>query len=113
MVVFGSVASRLIVTLSEAVPPSEVAEQPKVSPDVSEVTLLVPHPDVMVAVESGLFTNHSTLTLEVYQPLVPSVPVMVRVISGAVESVGASILTVTVPLSWRDGSPALPPYSTT
>ena len=40
----GFVASRLTVTDSLSLPPALVAEHVKVTPDVSEVTLLEPHP---------------------------------------------------------------------
>jgi len=64
----GAVASRLRVTLFESVPPSLVAWQVKLTPAVSLLTV----------------------TFEVYQPLLPKVPLMLGVMTGAVVSASAS-----------------------
>jgi hypothetical protein len=82
----GAVASRLIVTDFESEPPVLVAEHVNVAPEVSEVTLLGPQPVCEVTVESGSVTVQVTETLLVYQPLFPSVPVIVGVITGGVVS---------------------------
>ena len=43
-----------------------------------------------VTVDSGSVTVHATVTLLLYQPLLPSVPVTFGVITGGVVSVGAA-----------------------
>jgi hypothetical protein len=68
------------------VPPPLVAEHVKVTPEVSVVTLLVPQPDWEVIVESGSVTVQVTVTLLLYQPLFPRVPLTFGVITGGVES---------------------------
>jgi hypothetical protein len=76
----------LTVTDCELVPPLLVALHVKVCPVVSVVTVLVPHPDVEVTALSGSETVHDTVTLLVYQPFVPTVPLTFGVIAGGVES---------------------------
>ena len=83
----GAVASRLMVTLAEAMPPAEVAEQVKVTPAVSEVTFWFPQP-VVVTADSASVTAQDTVTSDTYQPLLPSVPLTVGVTMGGVESAG-------------------------
>jgi hypothetical protein len=83
---FGAVASRLIVTETELVPPPLVAEHVKVVPAVSDVTVAGSHPVVLETVDSGSVTVHVTLTSLTYQPLLPSVPLTFGVITGAVPS---------------------------
>ena len=73
----GAVASRLTVTDLLAVPPVLVAEQLNVTPVVSTVTKEAEQPVWVVIAESGSLTLQATLTSLVYQPLAPSVPVMV------------------------------------
>jgi hypothetical protein len=65
-------------------------------PDVSEVTLLVPHPLCEEIAESGSVTVQLTDTSLVYQPFIPRVPVTFGVMTGGVESGGAVTFTVNV-----------------
>jgi hypothetical protein len=82
----GAVLSILIVTESLEDPPALWAEHEDVAPAVSTVKFWVPQPESMTAAESGSVTVHATVTLLVYQPLLPAVPVMVFVMTGAVVS---------------------------
>ena len=82
----GAVASRLTVTLSDAVPPADVAEHVNVVPAVSAVTVVEPQPEGL-RVDSGSVTFQDTPTSKVYQPLLPCVPVTVRVMTGGVVSI--------------------------
>ena len=82
----GAVTSRLMVTDCVLVPPALVAEHVNVVPAVSIVTLLDPQPVLDVIVDSGSATVHETPTLLVYQPLLPSVPLTVGVMTGEVLS---------------------------
>jgi hypothetical protein len=51
------------------------------------LTVVLPHPLVVrVAGDSASTTDHFTVAFDVYQPLFPSVPVIVGVIVGGVES---------------------------
>jgi len=84
----GAVASRLIVTDCELVPPMLVAWQVKVVPEVSDDTLLISHPVIEATVDSGSVTVQFTVTLLMYQPLLPKVPVTDGVITGGVMSAG-------------------------
>src|SRR5512147_1326115 len=84
----------MIVTDCEAVPPALVAVQVSVVPVVSVVMLVVPQPEVLEMVDSLSTTLQLTLTLLVYQPFVPSVPVTVGVITGGVVSETRATLTV-------------------
>jgi hypothetical protein len=82
----GAEASRLIVTEFELVPPALVAEHVNVVPEVSVLIVVLSHPVFDVIVDSLSTTVQLTVTLLVYQPLLPSVPVIVGVITGGVES---------------------------
>lgn len=83
-VIVGSVASRFTVTLLLALlPAASVAVQVNVSvPSVDRV--LRAHADELPEVASEM--DQSTVTADVYQPLVPAVPPTVSVITGAVAS---------------------------
>jgi hypothetical protein len=70
------------------VPPLLVAEQVKVVPVVSVVTLLDPQPVWALIADSGSLTVQLMEMLLVYQPLVPSVPVTLAAITGGVVSTG-------------------------
>jgi hypothetical protein len=85
-VTFGAVASRLITTCCEDVPPALVAEHVNVIPAVSVVTELAPQPVVDVTVLWASVTLQLTLTSLVYQLLLPSVPETFATITGGVES---------------------------
>jgi hypothetical protein len=85
-VAVGAVASRLMVTELEIVPPELVAVQVKVTPRVSVLTLPAPHPEVEVTLESGSLMIQPMLTLLTYHPLDPRVPVTLGVITGGVLS---------------------------
>ena len=83
----GGVASRLIVTVLELETPAPfVAEQVTAEPVVSLVIDVEPHPVEDAMPDSGSAAFHVTVTLLTYQPFKPSVPVIVRVITGAVLS---------------------------
>jgi hypothetical protein len=88
----GAVASRLIVTDWEAVPPALVAVHVSVVPVVSDVIVVEPQPDEDEIAESGSVTVQLTVTLLVYQPLFPSVPLTLGVITGGVLSAGAAAM---------------------
>ena len=60
--------------------------QVNVIPVVSVETVLLPHPDDDEIADSGSVTLQETWTLDVYQPLLPSVPVTVGVMTGGVVS---------------------------
>jgi hypothetical protein len=94
--IVGTVASRLIVTDCELVPPALVAEQVNVVALVSDVIVVVPQPVCDETVESGSVTVQLTVTSLVYQPLFPSVPVTLGVITGGVVSVGPATVSVNV-----------------
>ena len=83
--IVGLVASRLMTTLFEAVPPLLVAEQVIVTPVVSAVTLVTGQAGEVMA-DSASATDQVTFTLLMYQPFLPSLPVMVGVITGGVVS---------------------------
>jgi hypothetical protein len=83
----GALVSRLIVTESEPVFPAlSVAEHVNVVPVVSVVTLCVLHPVVLATPEPESLTVQDTVTLLVYQPFEPCVPVTLGLIVGAVLS---------------------------
>jgi hypothetical protein len=67
-------------------PPLLVAEQVKVVPEVSAVTEIAPHPFVALTTDSASVTVQVKFTSLVYQPLLPSVPVIDGVITGGVVS---------------------------
>jgi hypothetical protein len=96
----GAVASRLIVTDCDAVPPALVALQVSVVPAVSAVIVMGPQPLVLVTVLSGSVTVQDKSTSLTYQPLlVPAVPVITGVITGGVPSVGADTVMSKAALS--------------
>lgn len=70
----GTVASRLMVTVSVAVPPAEDAVQVKLVSAVSSVTEPLLHRGVVMS-DSASVVLHDTATSEACQPLAPSVPV--------------------------------------
>src|SRR5882757_7375574 len=82
--IVGAVASRLMVTDSEAVPPSLVAEQVNGVPTagVSELIIVGSQPVFVEIADSASTTPHVTLTSLVYQPFAPRVPVTVGVMTG-------------------------------
>ncbi len=63
-----------------------VAEHVNVVPVVSESIVVVLHPVLDVIPDSGSLTLQLTVTSLVYQPLLPSVPFIVGVITGGVVS---------------------------
>jgi hypothetical protein len=82
----GAVASRLIVTFSLLLPPALVAEQVSVTPAVSLLTVTGSQPLWLLMADSLSTTLQLTLTPLTYQPLAPSVPATVGVMTGAVLS---------------------------
>ena len=82
----GVVASRLMVMLLEAVPPALVAWQVNVRPAVSVDTVWGPQPICVVTLDSLSTTDHVRLTVLLYQPLLPEVPLTVGVRTGGVVS---------------------------
>ena len=91
--IVGAVASRLMVTEAESVPPPLVAVQVSVVPGVSLETVVGSQPDEDVIGDSPSTTDHDTVTSLVYQPLLPSVPTTVGVMTGGVESDGGAAAT--------------------
>jgi len=92
----GGVASLLMVTELEDVPPPLVALQVRVVPVVSVEIVVGSHPLDEEMALSGSETVQLTLTFETYQPLLPIVPETWGVILGGVLS-AAMIVTVKVP----------------
>src|SRR5687768_4630204 len=90
----GPVVSRLMVTLSLDVPPSDVAVQVKVVPVVSLETVCVSQPDEVNA-DSGSATSNETVTFDVYQPPL-LVPETVGVMTGGVVSEGPPSLPAAI-----------------
>src|SRR5919204_6965806 len=86
----GGVLSSFKVLLTVVVPPSLVAEQVSVVPVVSAVSVIASQPLVERITDSGSVTDQFTVTLLVYQPFEPSVPVMTGVTTGGVGSPGTS-----------------------
>jgi hypothetical protein len=86
----------LIVTDWLFVPPALVAVQVSVVPVVLVLIVVEPHPEEEEIDESGSLTVHETFTSLVYQPLFPSVPLTLGVMTGLVVSLGATTRTVTV-----------------
>ena len=73
----GGVLSILIVTGTELESPAPlVAEHVKVMPAVSAVRFVMVHPEEDVTPDSGSVTLQFTVTLLLYQPLLPKVPVI-------------------------------------
>ena|SRR5689334_16993070 len=84
-VIAGAVASRMIVTSRLLIPPALVALQLMVWPGVSaEIVVGAQAGDVTA--DSASETVQLTVTSLVYQPLLPSVPVTLGVITGGVAS---------------------------
>ena len=69
-------------------PPSLSAEQVSVVPVVLFVNVTALQPVVERMIDSGSVTDQLTVTLVVYQPLSPSVPVITGVTTGGVGSPG-------------------------
>src|SRR5690349_6564153 len=83
----GGILSILIVTGTDAVRPTPfVAEQVKVTPAVSAVRVLAPQPVEEATPDSGSPTSHVTVTLPVYQSLLPNGPATCGTITGGVVS---------------------------
>ena len=80
----------LIVTLWLAVPPALLAVQVKVMPIVSLVMLCVSQPLWLLMADSESLTFQLTVTSLTYQPLLPSVPLILGAITGAVLSCGST-----------------------
>ena len=87
----GRVASRLMVTLSEVVPPPLVAVQVKVWPVVSDVMEAESQPLVELIPDSVSVTFHDRLTSLLYQSLLPSVPLTIGATMGGVMSAVATV----------------------
>src|SRR5207302_8239386 len=85
-VTIGDVASRLMTTLLDAVPPALIAWQVSVSPAVSLETVVGRHPAVAVIADSASATVQLALALPKYQPLLPSTPLTLEPITGGVLS---------------------------
>jgi hypothetical protein len=104
--IVGDTVSRLTVTDAVLEPPPLVAAQVNVTPSVSLVTALAPQPCFDVMTDSASVTCQATDTLERYQPLSPSLPVIVGVITGGV----VSLTAVTVYIATAD-APRFPARS--
>ena len=89
-------ASLLIVTELEAVPPALVAVHVRVVPAVSELVVDGLQPEVEVIVDSESVTVQVTVTSPMYHPLLPSVPVTTWAITGGVVSGGVRTWSVNV-----------------
>ncbi len=84
----GFVLSILTVTETEPVRPAPlVAVQVTVVPVVSEVRVVVPHPEEEACPDSGSETDQLTVTLALFHPFVLGRGVVVGTITGGVESV--------------------------
>ena len=86
MVAIGGVVSRLMVTDLVVVPPELLAVHWKVVPAVSLLTVTALQPAVEEIDDSGSVAVQLTLTLLVYQPFAPKVPVTTGVTTGGVVS---------------------------
>jgi hypothetical protein len=114
--IVGLVASRLTVTDCVFVPPALVAAQSYVVPDESVDSVVVPHPVDEAIVDSVSETDHDTITLDVYQPLPPTVPDTFGVTRGGVVSattVIVNVMALTVPViadwsPWAEGGVSVP-----
>ena len=83
----GGVLSIFTVTGTELLSPAPfVADQDNVVPSVSVVRLFELQPVEDAIPDSGSVTLQLTVTLLVYQPLAPAVPVIVGAITGGVVS---------------------------
>ena len=103
----GGVASRLMVTLAEFVPPALVTSQVRVVPAVSLSMVVKSQPLVEVMANSLSMTVQLTVTSLVYQPLSPSVPLTLGVITGGVLSriTSTSKAPISYPASWGRETP--------
>jgi hypothetical protein len=72
------------------VPPSLVAEHVRVSPALSAVNVTVSQPLVERMIDSGSLTLQLSVTLLVYQPFWPRLPVITGTTTGGVGSPGTS-----------------------
>jgi hypothetical protein len=88
--VLGDVLSTLKVFEIVVVPPSLDAEHVRSVPAVSVVNVVALQPVVERMTDSGSVTVQLTVTLVVYQPLLPSVPNICGVMTGGVSSPGTS-----------------------
>jgi hypothetical protein len=93
----GAVLSRLNVLLTVVVPPSLVALHVSVVAVVSEASVVVSQPLVERMTDSGSSTFQPTVTFVTYQPLLPSVPVIIGVTTGGLGSPGVSGSPTTAP----------------
>src|SRR5258706_8276680 len=85
-----------------------VAEQVRVVPAVSDVRFVVPQPVEEAMPDCGSVTLHATVTAPLYQPLTPSVPVTIGVITGGVVSIESGGVMAT-----PKGVPPTPTVATT
>jgi hypothetical protein len=86
----GGVLSTLNVLPTLVVPPSLSAVQLSGVPAVFDVSVVALQPVVERITDSGSDTDQLTVTFDVYQPALPSVPVMTGVTTGGVGSPGTS-----------------------
>jgi hypothetical protein len=94
MVTCGAVLSILIVRDSELTSPAPfVAEHVTGVPAVSAVSVVGPQVGEEIP-DSASFTLQLTVTALLYQPFIPTVPLIVGVITGAVVSVTATRVVV-------------------
>jgi hypothetical protein len=94
IITIGAVASRLIVTDCEALPPALLAEHVSVVPDVSALIVVGSQPLLDTISDSASATAQLTATSLVYQPFWPSVPDTAGAISGGVLSLAPLIVSV-------------------
>ena len=85
--------SILTVAEADALRPTPfVAEHVSAVPDVSVVSVVGLHPEDDVTPDSGSETVQVTVTLLVYQPLLPRVPAMVGTTTGGVVSTATLVV---------------------
>src|SRR5438046_5849278 len=84
----GGVASRLILTDFDVVPPLLVAVQVNVVPALSSVTCRVSQPVLASTPVCGSLTSQRTVTSLVYQPSRPGVPSTCDITTGGVANCG-------------------------
>src|SRR5688572_21244680 len=82
----GAASSIMIVTVSESVPPPDVAVHVSVVPAVSAVSVVALQPEAEEMALPASVTDHDTVTSETYQPPPPSVPDTEGTIVGGVAS---------------------------
>ncbi len=96
LVTTGFVLSILTVTETEPVRPAPlVAVQAIAVPPVSEVRMVVPHPEEEATPDSGSETDQLTVTLPVFHPFTLGLGVTVGTITGGVESAPKVAVRVT------------------